>query len=579
MDLQDEIWKAALSSAAKISIEKIVKRVSKKDHAIDPSIVKARLCNHAAVISSVKTLLSTEARVPINEFYCVPRVGYGTKRFHANKSEDFREDHVLIEGVAGQGKSILLRYLCANSILNGGKVAIYYELRRLDHLKTLAAIVFESLVEFGLPGRSEALKTLSVERDVEIYLDGFDELSQKDAEKVDRDLNYFATTFPFVKLFVSARPHVGLAHNATLNAYRIEDLNKGDAYRLIDKLCREPDLAHGLKEKLDAHQGGVSELLETPLLVTLLVAKYTQTQQIPEQLSEFYGSIFQTLFEKHDNFKLPFRRTKRLAISTLTYEKLFEKFCFGSLFVDALTSEKAGELAKWALDSRRLTADPMDLLNDIADVSSLINDDHGLWTFIHNSVQEFYAADYLLSGTDEELKKNARFLVRVKNAASRDQIFRFASELNEFRYRKFVELPFYERLVSPLAAEEPSALTKEDCRAWLRAHSREISFDKNIVGGGHFFSIYTDCVDDTPIRLFASDASYENVRQLILGNPVPEATSSLFEVPVIADRMFAEAAKRIAPLRAKLCESRGVVEALADERDRNDKTFAELLSN
>lgn len=580
MDLKEEAIKVVLSAMAKASIEKFVRRLSNKSpQQISPALVQERLCAHALSISSVKTLLSTESLVPISEFYCVPSVKTGKRRFAANQSKDFREDHILIEGVAGQGKSILLRYLCANSILTGGKVAVYYELRRLDHLKTLAATVFDSLKQFGLPGNSEALKSLSVERDVELYLDGFDELSQKDSEKVDRDLNYFSTNFPFVKVFVSARPHVRLALNATLNAYRIENLDKSDAFRLINKLLsREPILASELREKLEAHQGRVTELLETPLLVTLLVAKYTQTQQIPGQLSEFYGSIFQTLFEKHDNFKLPFRRRKRLSITALAYERAFEQFCFGALFVEPLTSERAGELAQWAMTARHIEGDSMGLLSDISDISSLINDDNNLWSFIHNSVQEFYAAHWLLSGSDEELKRHSGLLTRVQNAATRDQIFRFACELDEYRYKKFMELPFYERMTSPLQDGHQDALSEEACKKWLVQHARDIVFDKNRVDTGHFFSIYTDCVDDTPIRLIAPNAIYERVRDLIHSNATDEAISLLFELAVVRERLFAEAAKRIKPLLEKLNGSRASVSALADERATNDRVFTELLN-
>jgi hypothetical protein len=577
MDVPGEVIKVVFSALAKASIDKLIKRVERKDaDRIDPQIVRERLKAHARDVSSVKTLLSTESRVSIDEFYCVPSVTIGSRRHPASKSSVFREDHILIEGVAGQGKSILLRHLCAKSILDDGKIAIFYELRRLDPLKPLAGVVFDSLIQFGLPGNAEALRSLSVERDVELYLDGFDELTQKEQVKIDRDLSYFATNFPFVRVFVSARPHVGLGTNAILTTYRVAALDKRDAYRMIDKLCREPKLAPELKSKLDNHKGSVTDLLETPLLVTLLVAKYSQTHRIPEQLSDFYADIFQTLFEKHDNFKIPFHRTRRLEISTQNYEKAFERFCFVSLFVEVLTAEKAEALAKWALDGRKLPGQPHDLLCDISDISSLIHDEAGVWSFIHNSVQEFYAAEYLLAGTDEEVGVKAGRLVGVQNAATKEQIFRFACEVDEFRYRKFVELPFRRQLASPLVDLSEIGIDSEACRKWLEVHVRDVVLDKNKTDGGCFFSVYTDNLQDTPIRLFAPTADVPAVKAAILRDP-SAAISELFAIPVVNSRLTSEASKRLIPLIEGFLESQRVVESLADERRRSEQALADLL--
>lgn len=443
---QDDLTNIVYTQLATAAINKLISKLGKKPvEPLDADLIQQRLLMQARQVGSVKTLLSTDNPVSIDEFYCAPRVRLNTQVFVPLSSDQFRYDQVLVEGIAGQGKSILLKSLCVDAVVNRGKIAFFYELRRLDDMKPLVSIIIESMKELGLPGNTEALKSLAVERGLEIYLDGFDEINQKKAERIDREIYYLISNHPFLRLFVSSRPHMGLSKNSSFWTHKIESLNHKDVNRLIDKICRESATANTLKKKLADHEGKVLDLLETPLLVTLLIAQYSQTQQIPEQLSEFYENIFPVLFERHDSFKTPFQRPKRLNLTTSSYKRIFQNFCFASLFAGALSFDRAVGVAKWAIESLGITVDPEGFLRDVSDISSLINEEGDGWSFIHSSVQEYYAASFMLSGSDSQLARYAEKFDKVYNETSRDQVFRFAREIDEYRFAKFVEVPFYQR--------------------------------------------------------------------------------------------------------------------------------------
>ena len=577
LDFQDEAVKAIFSAGARISIDSLIKRLgSKAKSPINHALVFSRIQLYASQICKVKTLLSPETLVPIDSFYCAPRLFARGRTYRPKSSSDFREDHVLIEGVAGQGKSVLLRYLCARAITEQGKIALFYEMRRLDKLKPLITIVQESLHEFGLPGTTEGLKTLAVERDIELYLDGFDELDRKSSEKLDRDINYISINHPFIKIFVTSRPHIGLAKNSSLEAYRIETLDRSDIHRLIRILCPDALVSDSLIRNLDFHRGRALELLETPLLVTLLVAQYSQTQQLPEQLAEFYDNIFPVLFERHDSFKTPFVRTKHLGLTTHTYRKVFQQFCFGSLFAADLTADTAIDLARWAMNANSIDPKPELFLADICDISSLINEEGGHWSFIHNSIQEFYAASYILSGNDGELRGHSESLASVPNLASREQVFRFAREINGSRFVEFVELPFYEGLSKPLPSD--SQLGKVDVAEWLCEHASSIVFDKNLAEGGRFFTIRTNVYADSPLRLFAPEKIVSDVVKIIDRDVSPqEKVRSLFFLPLISERLFSEAKARVQPYLEKRIEARKFVQEKREEGRRSNDFLASLL--
>lgn len=571
----DDAYDVILTLAAKEAFARTLKRLTKKGPTtIDAQLVEARLCSQARKDTQVKTLLSPNTHVYIEEFYCSPSLRRGKNRFTPSNSDDF-DDHALIEGVAGQGKSILLRHLCATSVLKLGRIALYYELRRLDHIKPLPNIVFESLTELGLPGNSEALKSLSAERDVELYLDGFDELTQKDAEKIDRDIDFITRTYPFVRLFVTSRPHIELSKNSNLTSYRIDNLNHVDIYGMIDKLCPENGLAEGLKTKLRSHPGKALDLLETPLLVTLLVAQYRQTQQIPDQLWEFYDSIFSVLFERHDSFKTPFSRKKRLNSTTHTYRKIFDQFCYGTLFADSLDTERTLKIAEWALQPRKLEGRSEDFLRDITDISSLVNEDDNFWTFIHNSIQEFHAARYLLSGTDIETRKNAELLTQMQNVASRDQVLRFAREIDEFRSLQFIELPVYERLTEPL--EMGAEISDADCEEWLKKHATRVCFERKNPGVEFHFNVITDWPGEPPIRMYALRGQADLARKAIDDASPIKQLSTLLTDPVFRARLVGETRKRLQPIMEKRRRCFQEISERAADREQNSNVLQHLL--
>lgn len=508
----EQLRGAVLTAVATSAVENAVKSLNKNgEKNIESSLVTARLENYATRIGKVKTLLSPEGFIRIQDFYCPPRLAFGENKLVPSQSDDFK-DQVLIEGIVGHGKSVLLRYLCGNSIQKKGRIALFYELRRLDYMKTLAKTVMDDLVELGLPGNSESIKSLSVACGLEVYLDGFDEIDQKKAIKIDRDIDHFAKTYEFVRLFVSSRPYVGLSKNSSFNTYKCQPLNDIDINRLIGKLCNNEEVSNALIKKVSEHRGKVLDLLETPLLVTLLVAQYRQTQQLPEQLSDFYESVFSTLFDRHDSFKVPHNRPRRITASTYVYKKIFEKFCFATLFTDSLALEVADKIALWSMKGLA-DAEPRDFLLDVAEISSLIEEEDGIWSFIHGSVREYYAASFLMSGSDEDLADRAERLYSSDSAGlALDQIFRFCREINLYRFAKFVEIPYLSSKLRPLVGNaEPS---DEELFSWVSSRVLDVQTNGHSDGGLFFKFVFKD-QGVKPIQFFALPSQRELVNQAL----------------------------------------------------------------
>lgn len=509
----NEYLDVVLTEAAKLTLSRAIASLrKKKPDEVSPALVEARLQSLASSIVKVKTLLSTERAIDISAFYCSPRVTSSNRTFRPKGADDFKDDHVLIEGIAGQGKSTLLRYLASEAILKEGRIAFFYELRKLDHSKPLERIILESMSDIGLPSRQEALKQLTTARGIEIYLDGFDELTQKEIVKVERDIDRLVQNYPFARLFVTARPHAGLGLQSNLARYRIEPLNTTDSYQIIDKLLSEQKtLAAEIKDKLSSHSGNIQALLETPLLVTLLVSRYSQTREMPRQLTDFYKSIFDTLFERHDHFKVTFKRHRRLQLSSAQYLSTLQKFSYASLMAVQLDDATAEKLADWALRDIPNT-NSTDFLLDIAEITSILLHEARAWAFLHSSIQEYYAACHILSNSDSEIERQSSKLVLVKNRSAREQVFKFAEELDNFRYANFVALPYLKRALEPLEPEQD--IDEAAALSWLRHNISSIRLHKVLDPDGKHFSVYTRNEDMKPISLYVSNSQFSKLDPL-----------------------------------------------------------------
>ncbi|WP_421219275.1 hypothetical protein [Aeromonas enteropelogenes] len=83
-------------------------------------------------IRNVKTIWQIDRPVDLKDFYVPPHIRVGDVRIKVSSIDDLpSSDCILIEGIAGQGKSMLLRYLCSQELLEGSRIPIFVELRKI----------------------------------------------------------------------------------------------------------------------------------------------------------------------------------------------------------------------------------------------------------------------------------------------------------------------------------------------------------------------------------------------------------------------------------------------------------------
>lgn len=184
-------------------------------------------------IRKVKTLWQVDKAVDLEEFYCDSRLILDGKRVVVHSISDLgNRKHVVITGIAGQGKSILLRYVCGNVIAAGEYLPVFIELRRVSSDKSLMHSIQEFFEEIGIPSLEERLvKILLASGKVVLFLDGFDEVAEKDKQRIINETEHISSIYNELRIIITSRPESGIQVSPLLEVVALSDL-KGVQSRL-----------------------------------------------------------------------------------------------------------------------------------------------------------------------------------------------------------------------------------------------------------------------------------------------------------------------------------------------------------
>jgi hypothetical protein len=250
-------------------------------------------------------------------------------------------------------------------------------------------------------------------------------------------------TFDALKVIVTSRPESGLEVSPLFEVIKFSDLQNGEYKQVIKKLSSDSSFAENLIKQVEIHKSKLEDLLCTPLLVTLLVMSYKSFQELPEQLSEFYDSIFQVLLQRHDGVKPGYKRLRRCSFNDNQYRSVFESLCYESKKdrKSIFAYDDISNFASAALLKNRLESDPEKYVEDIIKVTCLILREGKDYRFIHKSVQEYYSAAFVKHRSEPVAKKfYDQMLIQGPYGRWQQELY-FLSEIDKYRYNKFFYLP------------------------------------------------------------------------------------------------------------------------------------------
>lgn len=428
--------KEILAGARKIG----VRGLQRWEQRTFPSKIGARI----KVIENVRTIWKPDA-ISLLKFFHPPRLVIDGKPNLVNKLSDIDSSLIVLEGIVGQGKSILLRSLAVQEILSNEakRIPLFIELKDLSAKLELQQAIFKRLESYDIDVDEDTLNYLLRSGRIALLLDGFDEIEEGMIKGTFLAIEHLANRYPELQIVVTSRPGREIQKSTLFQTIKVASLTQVEFAPFLAKLGVSSEKSVALRAAIKNSPSKVSNLITTPLMLTLVVMVYEAESQIPETLPEFFSRLFQTVFTRHDHLKAAFTRKHHSGLSEKALQELFENFCFMTIqsgYGRTLDQHQFNEIYELAIDHCDHKCSQESFRLDIVKVACLMLED-GIdsTTFLHKSILEYFAAAFVRRLSEE----NAIlfYAAAVENGKEWEEVLRFLKSIDPFRYSRHYLLP------------------------------------------------------------------------------------------------------------------------------------------
>ncbi|ENK2308757.1 NACHT domain-containing protein [Vibrio alginolyticus] len=345
----------------------------------------------------MRTLHSAESDVYIDEVYTPLTLEVTSNKDRLKVKDGFTLEFsriINIIGIAGQGKSTILRKLFLEEIKKQNKFPFFIELRRVDE-SGIIEYLKESLKDIGLKVDEGSVEILLQSNNIILLLDGFDEIANNNRRRMLNEINSIKSRYN-CSVIVTSRPDTEVCHETNITNLKVERLGLYEITEILRKLDKNnecPELVELINNNIN-----LQLTLVSPILVNLLYVCYPYLDVVPENVVDFYNKLFLTLYSRHDKIK-NFNREKYSNISAPVANNIFDALCFNSLSKNKLEFDDSSLVENLEFSLKYNDIDNSELENikqDIINITCLIQKDgYDRYVFLHKSVQEFHAAKFI----------------------------------------------------------------------------------------------------------------------------------------------------------------------------------------
>ncbi|NZD58488.1 NACHT domain-containing protein [Sphaerotilus montanus] len=397
-------------------------------------------------IDEVKTIWSPGESVSLRSFYHLAKIRNKKSICPVAAISDLGAGNVVIQGIVGQGKSMLLRYLSIQEVIKkeNGRLPIFLELRKLTPKINLNLAISNYFREIDINLSSEVFEYLANSGKIVLLLDGFDELDPAIAKEASLDIEHLSKKHPELQFIVSSRPDNEIQKINQFRVVEIATLSQKDQGPFLRALGVDASKSAEIMRAIKDSPSNITELINTPLMLTLVVFVYQSESNIPDELPEFFERLFHTVFTRHDGLKDCFKRQHHSGLSERRLQSLFEAFSFMAQQGGqkrTLNRSQFNECFDLALDyTDGCFCDESNFRKDITRVACLMMEE-GIddITFLHKSIAEYYSAAFIKNSDD-------KFAIKFYKEASKNwhywhETLNFLSAIDSFRFSRYFAKP------------------------------------------------------------------------------------------------------------------------------------------
>lgn len=343
---------------------------------------------------------------------------------------------VTIIGDAGSGKSTLLKHFFISTFIEYFKAPILVNLRDLTITSSnLETFIRESILNNKLSPSDTYLEKLLKDGEFLFFLDGYDEIKSTDKHEITKNLENFVDKYPKNKFLLTSRPYSNIEFFKNFTNLHIKDLNKDEQILFIEKQIIDKRLSSKIVETIEeAPHDYIGSFFKNALLLTLYIMAYSKNSSIPNKKYIFYMRVFDVLFAEHDSAsKIGFEREIKTLLNQESLEKILKTFCFLSFFDTQFDFKKDYIFEKLNLIKEKTDYkfSNNDFIDDMKLSIGLWQEDCGIYSFAHRSMQEYFSAIYLAKLKSKKNKESVYKKIRERANSPRYDFQNFLSLCNE----------------------------------------------------------------------------------------------------------------------------------------------------
>ena len=420
---------------------------------------------------------------------------------------------VTIIGIAGSGKSTLIKHLFLSSIKNSFRIPILVELRRvMESSKGLTEYIEKFIFDSDI-AKSEKILSRILKQGKFIFLfDGYDELIQENKNMMTTYIELFIDRYSTNLFVLTSRPGANVELLPRFVNYHMSKFTDNDIKLYISKQVQiwgaRKELAKRIQDSIfleNKRNEDYKSLLRTPLLLSMYILSFEYNSEIPRKKSDFYANVFITLARSHNSLsKYGWNHEKKSKLDTTQIEIVLSHLSFLT-FRNGQIEFKEHELHRLLNEVQVNTIDvefnSEDLIYDLRIALSIIILDGNAYRFPHRSIQEYFAALFI-SKKPEKIKANI-YTKELQNTTHYfSELYNFwtlCMELDELFFLKYYMLNRLENFL--IFEKDPSQKNHvEVFKNWLIKTNYKINF---LLGKpGELY--YNGCIynDNTYYKIF-----------------------------------------------------------------------------
>jgi hypothetical protein len=423
-----------------------------------------------------KTILYKYEPVLIEDFYVDLDLELNNKIIKTQRVENLVEinNNLIITGVAGSGKSTLMKYLFLDSIKNEAGIPIFIEIRNIK--KDIFNDLFEILKEYNFPQDIDLFKKILKSGKFIVFLDGIDEVSPDIRDKISNEIIYMRDSFSNNIYIVTSRPNEKYVSWVNFAELKILPLNKEKAQLLIRKLDYENSIKDKFLNNFDIIFKNHQSFATNPLLLTLMLMTYAEYSVIPTKVSLLYEQIFEMLYSRHDATKFGYTRKHYSNLSQYEFKKIISFFSLESYLDEKIrfTKEEINGYLRRAKEILEIEFDQDQYLKDLIESVCLLIHEGFYYTFTHRTFQEYHTSFFIMNAESNLRKK---LLEIAFKRVSYDRTLDLAFEMNRDIFENEFLIPKLYKI-------------KEDTK-YEKLNNNEESFKIFVENSGFNYSIIT----------------------------------------------------------------------------------------